>query len=122
MSSSSSVTPSKRPRTGSDVQGDNSDSHTSHGEQQWQRDPVFWFEDGTAVLIAGGVGFRIYRGVLADRSPVFRNIFPRAQSPQRERGAGSTSSSCPEVYLSDSPEDLRELLQVLRPAADSRYV
>ncbi|KAI0742402.1 hypothetical protein C8Q80DRAFT_1108864, partial [Daedaleopsis nitida] len=108
-----------------DVPGDNSgdsrsiEPHTSGEQQHWQRDPVFWFEDGTAVLIAGGVGFRIYRGVLADRLPVFRNIFPGAQSPHRESSGGGSSWSCPEVYLSDSPEALRELLQVLRPAADS---
>ena len=39
------------------------------------RDEDFWFEDGTVVLVAEGVEFRVYEGLLADHSPVLRDMF-----------------------------------------------
>ncbi|KAI0691728.1 hypothetical protein C8Q76DRAFT_592250, partial [Earliella scabrosa] len=84
------------------------------------RDDKFWYEDGSVVLIAGRVGFRVYRGLLADCSPVFRNMLPSTQLPQSTGTGGTTVLwACPEYHLSDSPAELRELLKVLIPRAEA---
>ncbi|PIL26267.1 hypothetical protein GSI_12023 [Ganoderma sinense ZZ0214-1] len=43
-----------------------------------QHDPEFWFSDGTVILVAQAVEFRVYRGLLAEYSPVFRAMFGAA--------------------------------------------
>ena len=88
----------------------------------WERDDKFWYEDGSVVLIAGRIGFRVYRGLLADCSPVFRNMLPSTQLPQSTGTGGTTVLwACPEYHLSDSPAELRELLKVLIPRAEAKY-
>ncbi|KAI0365820.1 hypothetical protein BV20DRAFT_705100 [Pilatotrama ljubarskyi] len=69
----------------------------------------FWFEDGTIVLTAGYVAFKIYKGPLVEHSPVFRDMLslPQPDAHQVE--------SCPVVPLSDAPMDVSCLLGVLMP-------
>ncbi|PIL26575.1 hypothetical protein GSI_12333 [Ganoderma sinense ZZ0214-1] len=78
-----------------------------------QRDKTFWYDDGTIVVVAGNIEFRIYRGLLARYSPVF---FDMLSFPQPPAAALSTNQSsdpdCPVVQLTDSPEDLRHVLCV----------
>ncbi|OBZ69624.1 Molybdenum cofactor sulfurase [Grifola frondosa] len=90
--------------------------HHSHGcskfqeaprpeEEEPERDMEFWYEDGSIVLIAGNVAFRVYQGLLSEQSSVFTDLFAIPQP------AGAESiDGCPVVRLSDSPEDLRHLL------------
>ncbi|EIW56959.1 uncharacterized protein TRAVEDRAFT_99981, partial [Trametes versicolor FP-101664 SS1] len=77
---------------------------------QFERDAEFWLDDGNLVLIARNTGFRIYRGLLAAQSEVFRDMFA-SSSPS----TGECHDGCPVVYMSDSPEDLRRLLRVILP-------
>ncbi|KZT07943.1 uncharacterized protein LAESUDRAFT_758072 [Laetiporus sulphureus 93-53] len=72
------------------------------------RDEEFWYEDGSIVLIAQGVAFRVFRGLLAQHSEVFRDML---SMPQQEET--SMLEGCPMVELHDSPEDLRYLLREL---------
>ena len=55
-------------------------------EIQPGRDAEFWFGDGTVILVAKDIEFRIYRGLLADYSPVFKAIF--AAQASVSHGAG----------------------------------
>lgn len=72
------------------------------------RDNELWLEDGNIVLVARNVAFRIYRGVLVTESPVFRDMLKVPQSVNL-----GTIDGCLVVNVSDSPEDLRNLLRVL---------
>ncbi|KAJ7652432.1 hypothetical protein DFH06DRAFT_535853 [Mycena polygramma] len=64
-----------------------------------------WFADGTVVLQANATLFRVYRGVLAAQSPIFRDAFSIPQPATQE-----TYEGCPLVVLHDSAEDLRLFL------------
>ena len=74
------------------------------------RDTEFWFEDGTIILIAQDIEFRVYKGFLASRFPVFSDMlsFPQPLTAQGDlqEDQGSVPSPCPTVYLSgDSARD-----------------
>ncbi|RDX48989.1 hypothetical protein OH76DRAFT_1404202 [Lentinus brumalis] len=76
-----------------------------------ERDPEFWFEDGSIVLIAyGDIGFRVYKRILAEHSAFFRDLFSIPQPPKVPKIDG-----CPYVYVSDFPSQLRHLLRALFP-------
>ncbi|KAL1938142.1 hypothetical protein VTO73DRAFT_11971 [Trametes versicolor] len=79
-----------------------------------QRDEEFWYEDGTIILIAGNVEFRIYKGILAEHSPVFKDMFSLPQPPQ----AAPDDLPCHVVHVSDSPEDLRHVLRIYMAKSD----
>ncbi|TFK89934.1 hypothetical protein K466DRAFT_544304 [Polyporus arcularius HHB13444] len=72
------------------------------------RDGEFWFDDGSVVLIAGKVAFKIYRGLLAAQSPIFADMFATAGP-----SADQSLEGCPVVHLSDSAEDVRHFLMAL---------
>ena len=74
-------------------------------EGRTEQDPEFWFKDGNILLVAGGVEFKVYRGVLVDRSPVFRDMFAL---PQLDTDTKSESSidGCPVIRLSDCPAEV----------------
>ncbi|EIW56922.1 uncharacterized protein TRAVEDRAFT_81124, partial [Trametes versicolor FP-101664 SS1] len=76
----------------------------------------FWYSDGNIILVARDVEFRVYKGLLADHSLVFRDMF---SLPQPHATSSSTAAlaevPCPVVHLSDSPEDLRHVLRVYMP-------
>ena len=82
-----------------------------------KRDQDFWLEDGTVVLCARGVGFKVYKALLAAQSPVFSDMFSNAQPDKSQLPDG-----CPVVYLSDSPQDLRHLLAAILPKSNVRCV
>jgi hypothetical protein len=75
-----------------------------------------WFEDGNVILEAEATQFRVYRGILAANSTIFKDMFEFAQ-PEGDGNVGG----CPVVQLSDSAEDLQHVLEVLHDA-QSRYV
>ncbi|KAI0091090.1 hypothetical protein BDY19DRAFT_933662 [Irpex rosettiformis] len=62
-----------------------------------------WFEDGNVVLVAENTGFRVYRGILARDSEVFRDMFllPQPSSLPVE----DTYEGCPLVRLADDNAD-----------------
>ncbi|KAI0632657.1 hypothetical protein C8Q77DRAFT_1118845 [Trametes polyzona] len=75
-----------------------------------ERDTEFWFEDGTIVLVAQNVGFRVYKRLLAEHSPFFKDLFMIPQPNYVHK-----IDDCPCVSLADPPEQLRHLLRVLFP-------
>ncbi|OJT07012.1 hypothetical protein TRAPUB_2142 [Trametes pubescens] len=73
-------------------------------------------EDGSIVLISKGRGFKVYKGILAAQSPVFRDMFA-SSSPETE-----AIDNCPVVHVSDSAEDLRHFLGAITPITQPMYV
>ncbi|KAI1786576.1 hypothetical protein LXA43DRAFT_847572, partial [Ganoderma leucocontextum] len=71
-------------------------------------DTAVWYEDGNIVLIAGKTVFRLYKGVLASVSPVFKDMFSWARPDVVSEN--STIDGCPVIRLADSPTDLRHFL------------
>ena len=86
-----------------------------------QKDEEFWLEDGTVILITGYVQFRVYSGILANHSTVFKEIFSEPHSVRHVSVHGGHDFPCPVVRLSDSPHDLRHLLRVYMPHEDTSY-
>ena len=81
-----------------------------------QKDEKLWFEDGNIVLFAGDFQFRVYGGILAKLSPVFRDMFSVPQ-PLNE---SLHNTPYPVVHLTDSPHDLRQILRIYMPNAKSK--
>ncbi|TCD69119.1 hypothetical protein EIP91_008595 [Steccherinum ochraceum] len=77
----------------------------------WKRSPDVWYHDGNIVLVAGSVGFRVYRGVLAQHSTVFADMFKVAQGPTT--APEELYDGCPAVMLSETAEEIRPLLRAM---------
>lgn len=87
------------------------------------RDEEFWFEDGSVVLATSDIEFRVYKGVLADYSPVFRDMFTLPQPTSLSTIGGNpaelTADPCSVVHLSDHPGDLKHVLRICMPKSSS---
>ncbi|KAJ2971107.1 hypothetical protein NUW54_g12579 [Trametes sanguinea] len=77
------------------------------------RDAEYWFEDGNIILVAQNVSFKVYKGLLAEHSAVFRSMFLVAQGSQASTDL--STDGCPVVTLDDSPEDLRKFFRLIYP-------
>ncbi|KAJ7612167.1 hypothetical protein FB45DRAFT_1065530 [Roridomyces roridus] len=73
-----------------------------------QRVEEIWFPDGNLVIQAGSSLFRVYRGVLAARSPVFQDMLSFPQPPDSELVEG-----CPLVHLTDWEMEVRLFLKAI---------
>lgn len=71
-----------------------------------------WFGDGNVILAASGIGFRVFRSLLAAQSAVFADMFASSSSDAEEMLEG-----CPVVHVSDTPEDVAHFLRVLLPTS-----
>ncbi|KAJ7612159.1 hypothetical protein FB45DRAFT_939988 [Roridomyces roridus] len=74
-----------------------------------QRIPELWFKDGNIVLQAGNTQFRVYEGILAARSPVFRDMLSSPQPP----GDSEIVEGCPLVRLHDDPAEATVFLKAI---------
>ncbi|KZP32780.1 hypothetical protein FIBSPDRAFT_433532 [Athelia psychrophila] len=101
MDLSTSQPPAKRPRTDLD-----------ENESQSLIRSTPWFEDGNIVLETERVQFKVYKGILAANSAIFRDMFANAQAQEGELVEG-----CPVVHVMDKPKDLEHVLEALH---DSR--
>lgn len=123
------ATTRKRARTASDATSSDAQKEMVHGLEGVQsaaecartRDVEFRYDDDSIILIARDVEFRVYKGLLADHSPVFKDMFSLPQPPITASFSSThTDLPCPVVHLSDSPEDLRHVLRAYLPRGDSR--
>ena len=87
-----------------------------------KKDEEFWFEDGTVILHAGDVEFRVYGGLLESHSTVFKELFAQSHPTRAVSIAGRTDFLCPVIKLSDSPHDLRHVLRSCMPKQSGRSV
>ena len=81
------------------------------------KDKEFWFQDGNITLIASGVEFRVYKGVLASHSSVFADMFSLPQPPASPDT--NPSMSCDVVHLEDWATDVRHILRALLPSSQA---
>lgn len=77
-------------------------------EEVTARHSGLWFGDGNVILQTDDLQFRVYKGVLAKNSVVFRDMFATASSSECPIVDG-----CPVVLLYDWPEDLEHVLLAL---------
>ncbi|KAJ6630419.1 hypothetical protein B0H10DRAFT_1774514 [Mycena sp. CBHHK59/15] len=73
-----------------------------------QRFKDLWFDDGNLVLRAEGNMYRVYRGILAARSPVFKDMFALPQPADAEVIEG-----CPVVRLPDPALEVTVFLRAI---------
>ncbi|KAH9910893.1 uncharacterized protein B0H18DRAFT_836473, partial [Fomitopsis serialis] len=76
------------------------------------QDADFWYEDGNIIIVAQEVGFRVYKGFIASRSEVFRDMISLAQ-PVLDSSCEGTLDGCPYVHVSDTAAEIRSLLRIL---------
>lgn len=78
-----------------------------------------WFEDGNIIIQAEGTIFKVYRGVLAAHSSVFKDML---SIPQPSSGRLSAMEGCAVVHVSDTAADITIVLEALylRGYAQSR--
>ncbi|KAJ7062508.1 hypothetical protein C8F01DRAFT_1023564 [Mycena amicta] len=83
-------------------------AHTPSGIAPDSRVEELWFKDGTLVIKAEHLLFRVYGGLLAKVSPIFESMleFPH---PEEE----ATIEGCPVVELHDTAQDAKCFLQAL---------
>ncbi|KAI1791592.1 hypothetical protein LXA43DRAFT_422413 [Ganoderma leucocontextum] len=106
--------PSRKCTRNGDLEDDNSTGPTTGFDKvaAATRDSDYWFDDGNLILVSQGVAFRIYKGLLAEHSAMFRSMFHIAQAaPATE----DLVDGCPVIPLDDSPNDLRELFRLIFP-------
>ena len=84
------------------------------------RDEEFWFDDGTIVLVAGDIEFKVYARPLVGHSLVFKDMLSLPQ-PEATH-ASNAPAPPPAVHLSDSPYDLRHVLRKYMPRRGTEYV
>ena len=75
-------------------------------------DSQFWYPDGTIVIVAQNVGFRIYKGLLAEESDVFDNMFNNATptpQPSQTEGSVPPADGCPVVCVLDTAAEMRSI-------------
>ncbi|KAH9829579.1 uncharacterized protein C8Q71DRAFT_843674 [Rhodofomes roseus] len=98
----------KRPRTEPDSVDDANES--------FRRDETYWYDDGNIIFVAQNVGFRVYKGILAAKCEVFRNMFSLPQ-PAQDSGPGGSRDTvlygCPVVHVTDTAGEFRMLLDSL---------
>ncbi|KAI0753681.1 hypothetical protein C8Q74DRAFT_330261 [Fomes fomentarius] len=82
-------------------------------------DDEFWFYDGNIILVADNVKFRVYKGLLASRSGVFRDMFSLPQPSSPTCTSIDKETGCPFTVLDDSPDTFRHILRVCMPPSKS---
>ncbi|KAG8850392.1 hypothetical protein FRB96_000456 [Tulasnella sp. 330] len=94
--------------------------------EQYARSGDHYHEDGSIILIAGRVKFKVYSGMLARRSEIFSDLFAMPQPTDTGRrdsiSRGSSSSQMmldgvPAITLDDDPNELTHLLDLVLPIA-----
>lgn len=73
-----------------------------------RRDDV-WFEDGNLILQTDDALFRVYGGLLAARSSVFKDMLAFPPPPE----GNLTHNDCPVVRIYDSSKDVRFFLNAI---------
>ncbi|KAI0334218.1 hypothetical protein GY45DRAFT_1318692 [Cubamyces sp. BRFM 1775] len=93
------------------------------------KDDELWFEDGNLIIVAGGVGFRVYEGPLLLHSEVIRNMvsMPAPNSSDAaddavRKGPGIVLAWIPvhSVEFHDPPADVKYFLRTFTPGRQLR--
>ncbi|TCD60087.1 hypothetical protein EIP91_010764 [Steccherinum ochraceum] len=77
----------------------------------WTKSTEVWFDDGNIILVAGGEGFRIFRGILAQQSPIFADML---KVPQPTATSGEIMyDGCPVVFMPDTALETKHFMKAL---------
>lgn len=81
----------------------------------YTRHPDLWFNDGSVILKAETVLFRVHMSILSRHSVFFKDMFTLPQPPESSstQAQDEIVEGCPVVSLQDSPDDLASLLVAL---------
>ncbi|KAL1949999.1 hypothetical protein VTO73DRAFT_8880 [Trametes versicolor] len=80
----------------------------------FKQDPDLWFADGSVVVIAEGIGFRVHMSLLSRASPILRDVFALPQPVRGDvSGSDSTYQGVAVVHVSDSEHDVRCMLHAI---------
>jgi hypothetical protein len=74
-----------------------------------KRSPDVWFEDGTIILEAESIQFKVYKGILAANSTVFNDMLVVGSTPENNEMV----EGCPVVHVFDSALDMKHFLKAL---------
>lgn len=85
-------------------------SPTQQSPRLYQQHASLWYDDGSVILNAEGVLFRVHMSVLSVHSRVFADLFKVPQPPSER---DNLAYGCPEVHLQDSADDVTSLLKAL---------
>lgn len=78
------------------------------------KDVDLWFPDGSIVLRADDTLFKVYSGMLAQASPVFRDMFTL---PQHASTDDETCEGLVVVHMQDSAADLKPFLKAIHDSS-----
>ncbi|OBZ73664.1 hypothetical protein A0H81_06186 [Grifola frondosa] len=79
-----------------------------------------WFDDGSVVLIAEKIGFRVHKSQLALRCEFFQDMFGLPQ-PENEESGAEIYEKCPVVRMSDKAEDVADFLRAIYSLSTTPY-
>ncbi|KAJ7102721.1 hypothetical protein C8R44DRAFT_808425 [Mycena epipterygia] len=104
------------PSVASDKDDEDNESFTSESYcstivEDLNRVEDLWFEEDNLIIRAENSIFRVSRGVLAARSPVFRSMLFDLPKPNPERTI--IMYGCPVIQLRHSPEDVTYFLKAI---------
>ena len=68
-----------------------------------KRSPDVWFEDGTIILEAESIQFKVFKGILAANSTVFSDMLVVGSIPENT----DLVEGCPVVHVFDSALDMK---------------
>ena len=91
-------------------ESDNRSEGPSTGARR--KDEDFWYEDGNITLATRDVDFRVFKGILAEHSPVFKDMFAIPQ-PSGNPSPTAQADDCPIIHLADSADDVHFMLMKL---------
>jgi hypothetical protein len=72
-----------------------------------QRVDELWFEDGTLILQTGLCLFRVYKGLLGARCPMFLSTI------SIPTGEPELMEGCPVIHVHDAPDDVTHFLKAI---------
>ncbi|TCD70991.1 hypothetical protein EIP91_000489 [Steccherinum ochraceum] len=107
------------PPRGKKRKTENSVSLTSQAEETNEIEVEhgsLWFQDGSVVLVAENIGFKVYKGILSQHSEFFQDMFALPQPAD-----GEICEDCPVVRTHDTAKDLLGFLSALHDSM-SRYL
>ncbi|KAI0742371.1 hypothetical protein C8Q80DRAFT_1238079 [Daedaleopsis nitida] len=81
-------------------------------------DTEFTFQDGNIIIVAGDVAFKVYRGLLAEHSSVFRSMLDIGQAIPNP---AEMVDGCHVIPLYDSPNDIRGLFRLIYPLSSTLH-
>ncbi|KAF8187700.1 hypothetical protein BJ912DRAFT_969265 [Pholiota molesta] len=75
--------------------------------------PKLWFDDGSLVIQATSIRYRIHRTIICQHSAIFRDMMAMPQPNDGSLDNENTFDGCPVVKLEDNSDELSMLLEAL---------